>query len=227
MDGCLSLVAFCAAFYLIKGGERAPSEHGLGVFRSLCATFRNGRVFVYLLMGFAGLFAFGIFGVFVPTKGEALGLEAWEIGLILTTGALAFSVSSYFTGAISEKMGRKLCVLTSLGLMILSGVGLIYADGLSLLMGFYVLFCLTEAVPYLLSFVYASEAFDTSYIGTAMGAFDSPMDLSLLIAPLLGVAALGLTGEMAYPLLVGVLPAFLALFVTFAFLPKSHAPKQM
>ena len=227
IDGLLSLVAFCAAFYLIKGGERASSEHNLGVFRSLGATFGNSRVFVYLLMGFAGLFAFGIFGVFVPTKGEMLGLDAWEIGLILATGSFAFSVSSYFTGVISEKVGRKLWVLASLGLLVLSGVGLVYADSLSLLIGFYVLFCLTNAVPYLLSFVYASEAFDTSYIGAAMGAFDSLMDLSLLIAPLLGVVALGMTGEMAYPLLLAVLPAFFALFVIFVFLRESHAPKQM
>ncbi len=227
VDGLLSLVAFCAAFYLIKGGERASSEHNLGVFRSLGATFGNSRVFVYLLMGFAGLFAFGIFGVFVPTKGEMLGLDAWEIGLILATGSFAFSVSSYFTGVISEKVGRKLWVLASLGLLVLSGVGLVYADSLSLLIGFYVLFCLTNAVPYLLSFVYASETFDTSYIGAAMGAFDSLMDLSLLIAPLLGVVALGMTGEMAYPLLLAVLPAFFALFVIFAFLRESHAPKQM
>ena len=227
VDGLLSLVAFCAAFYLIKGGERASSEHNLGVFRSLGATFGNSRVFVYLLMGFAGLFAFGIFGVFVPTKGEMLGLDAWEIGLILATGSFAFSVSSYFTGVISEKVGRKLWVLASLGLLVLSGVGLVYVDSLFLLIGFYVLFCLTNAVPYLLSFVYASETFDTSYIGAAMGAFDSLMDLSLLIAPLLGVVALGMTGEMAYPLLLAVLPAFLALFVIFAFLRESHAPKQM
>ena len=225
VDGLLSLVAFCAAFYLIKGGERASSEHNLGVFRSLGATFGNSRVFVYLLMGFAGLFAFGIFGVFVPTKGEVLGLNAWEIGLILATGSFAFSVSSYFTGVISDKVGRKLYVLASLGLLVLSGVGLVYADSLSLLIGFYVLFCLTNAVPYLLSFVYASEAFDKSYIGAAMGAFDSLMDLSLLIAPLLGVAALGITGEMAYPLLLAVLPAFFALFVIFAFLRESHVPK--
>ena len=88
-------------------------------------------------MGFAGLFAFGIFGVFVPTKGEVLGLDAWEIGLILTTGSFAFSVSSYFTGVISEKVGRKIYVLASLGLLVLSGVGLVYADSLFLLIGFY------------------------------------------------------------------------------------------
>ena len=60
-----------------------------------------------------------------------------------------------------------------------------------------------------MSLVYASEAFDTSYVGAAMGAFDSLMDLSLFVAPLLGVAALSMTGKMAYPFLVAVIPAIL------------------
>ena len=96
---------------------------------------------------------------------------------------------------------------------------MIYADRLLTLVGFYVLFCLAEAVPYLMSLVYASEAFDKSYVGAAMGAFDSLMDLSLLVAPLLGVAALGMTGEIAYPFLMAVIPA--ALFMSLAFLRSS------
>ena len=82
--------------------------------------------------------------------------------MILTAGALAFSLSSFFTGAVSEKVGRKLSISVSLILLVFSGVGLIYADRLLTLVGFYVLFCLAEAVPYLMSLVYASEAFDKS-----------------------------------------------------------------
>lgn len=144
--------------------------------------------------------------------------------MILTAGALAFSLSSFFTGAVSEKVGRKLSISVSLILLVFSGVGLIYADRLLTLVGFYVLFCLAEAVPYLMSLVYASEAFDKSYVGAAMGAFDSLMDLSLLVAPLLGVAALGMTGEIAYPFLVAVIPAILALFMSLAFL-RSPKPQ--
>jgi MFS family permease len=136
LDGILSLIAFLAAFRLIKGGERAQSEHNPGLFRSLRETFGNGPVYVYLLMGFAALFSFGVFGVFVPTKGEFLELRAWEIGLILTAGALAFGLSSFFTGAVSDRLGRKFCVLVSFVLLILSGLGLIYADGLSMLLVF-------------------------------------------------------------------------------------------
>lgn len=75
-----------------------------------------------------------------------------------------------------------------------------------------------------MSLVYASEAFDKSYVGAAMGAFDSLMDLSLLVAPLLGVAAFGMTGEIAYPFLVAVIPAILALFMSLAFL-RSPKPQ--
>jgi len=214
VDGVLSLVAFCAAFFLISGGERDTSEHNLSVFKALGTTFRRGRVFLYLLLGVAGLFSFGIYGVFVPTKGELLGLQAWEIGLILATGSLAFSVSSYVTGVVSDTRGRKLYVLGALLLLIFAGIGLVLADGLWLLVTFYVLFSLTNAVPYLISFVYAAEAFDASYVGAAMGAFDSLIDLSLLVAPLLGVSALGLTGDMAYPLFIGIVPAALALVIS-------------
>ena len=84
---------------------------------------------------------------------------------------------------------------------------------------------MAEAVPYLMSLVYASEAFDTSYMGAAMGAFDSLMDLSMLVAPILGVAALGMTGEMTYSFLVAVVPAILALFVSLAFLQESEVLK--
>ena len=165
-------------------------------------------------MGFAALFAFGTLSAFVPTKGELLGLKAWEIGLILTTSAIAFSLSSYFVGTIADKKSRKPIVILSLFIMILSGLGLIFANSLETLMVCYVVFSTSEAVPYLLSFVYASETFEASYIGTAMGAFDSHMDLSLLIAPLLGIAALGITGEMTYPFIIATLPAILVLILS-------------
>ena len=123
LDGILSLVAFFAAFYLVKGGERASSEHNLGVFRSIRSTFGDWRVLVYLLLGVAGLFPYGILGTFVPTKGEILGLRSWEIGVILTAGSLAFSLSSFSISVVSGKVGRKLSVLVSLILLVLSGVG--------------------------------------------------------------------------------------------------------
>jgi predicted MFS family arabinose efflux permease len=223
VDGILSLVAFGAAFFLIKGHDRATSDHHLGVFRSLHKTFSNWNIFIYLLLGFAALFAFGILSAFVPTQGELIGLKAWEIGLIITTGAIAFSLSSYFVGTISDKKGRKSIVIFALIVMILSGLGFIYANSLETLMVCYIVFSTSEAVPYLLSFVYASEAFDASYIGTAMGAFDSLMDLSLLIAPLLGIAALGMTNEMTYPFIIATIPALLALILSIGWLQERNS----
>ena len=218
VDGVLSLAAFFAAFFLIKEQENVSTDHRFGIFRSLSAAFSDGRVFLYLLLGFAGLFSFGIFSAFVPTKGELIGLSAWQIGLIITTGSITFSASSYLVGNLSDRGGRKPIVIVSLIVVVLSGVGFVYADGFFSLLICYVVYCVGEAVPYLLSFVYATESFEAHYMGAAMGAFDSLMDLSLLIGPLLGVGVFGWTGDLSDPFLIAVIPALLALLVSVGWL---------
>ena len=222
VDGIMSLVAFGAGFALIQGGERAASEHHLGVFRGVRVAFGEAKVFLYLLLGFAALFAFGILVAFVPTKGNMIGLQAWEIGLVLTSGSVAFSLSSYLCGVVSDRTGRRPVVVLSLAVMIGAVAGLVFAREFWALLVFYTAFSLTEAIPYLLSFVYASEAFEKSYIGTAMGAFDSLMDLSLLIAPVLGISALGLTQDMTYPFLIAIIPAVVALACSIGWLRETR-----
>jgi len=157
------------------------------VFRGLKSTFADKRVYLFLLMGISGLFAFAIFYSFVPTKAELIGLQAWHIGLILGTGAVIFSIISYTIGALSDKFGRRTFAIVSQVLLVIAGLGLIYSHSFVTLLVFYGLFCIAETTTFLLSFVYAAEIFDKKYIGTSMGAFDSMMDLSLFIAPLVAI----------------------------------------
>ncbi|GEM_PF-4881053 len=78
------------------------------------------------------------------------------------------------------------------------------------------------AETYLLCFVYATEAFEQRHMGTSMGAFDSVMDLSLFIGPLMAVSIYKSTGQMAPVFLLAVAPAALALFATALWLPQSE-----
>ena len=55
-----------------------------------------------------------------------------------------------------------------------------------------------------------------------MGAFDSLMDLSLLIAPVLGISALGLTQDMTYPFLIAIIPAVVALACSIGWLRETR-----
>ena len=223
VDGFLSLLAFVAAFSLLKETDRVRAEHDLSVFRGLRAAFANRRVYLLLLIGLSGLFGFGILYSFVPTRAQLLGLKAWEIGVILSGGSLIFSLVSYLTGVLSDRWGRKRFVLLSQVIIVIAGVGLILGDGFASLFLFYGLFCVGETIAYLLSFVYASEIFEPEYIGTSMGAFDSIMDLSLFAGPLIAILVYQVTGEIAPVFLMAAVPAALAFFPVLFWLPKDAA----
>ena len=220
VDGLLSLLAFLAAVVLLKDTDKAKSEHDLSVFSGLRATFFDRRVYLYLLMGISGLFGFGILYSFVPTKSQLIGLEAWQIGQILSGGALIFSLVSYVVGTLSDRFGRRMFVLTSQALIVTAGIGLIFSDRFATLFLFYGLFCIGETITYLLCFVYATDTFDPKYMGTSMGAFDSVMDLSLFVGPLIAVSVYKSIGQLGPIFLVAVAPAIFAFFATAIWLPR-------
>jgi MFS family permease len=220
VDGLFSLVAFLAAMVLLQNTDKAQSEHDLSVFRGLHSTFADKRVCLYLLMGISGMFSFAVLYSFVPTKAQLVGLAAWHIGLILSVGAVLFSLVSYSVGALSDRFGRWKFVIAAQVIIVTSGVGLIFSQSFETILVWYGVFCIGETISYLLSFVYATEAFDPRYVGTAMGAFDSLMDLSLFIGPLLAVLIYNLTGQFAPVFLIAVGPAVLALFATTIWLPR-------
>lgn len=57
-------------------------------------------------------------------------------------------------------------------------------------------------------------------MGASMGAFDSAMDLSLFVGPLVAVSVFKSTGQTALVFLIAVLPAVFAFFATVAWLPR-------
>ncbi|MBN1218831.1 MAG: MFS transporter [Anaerolineae bacterium] len=219
VDGLFSLVAFVAAIGLLRDTGRVKSEHSLSVFYGLRSVFADKRVYLYLLLGISGMFSFGIFYSFVPTKSQVIGLSAWHIGLILSSGALIFSFVSYSVGALSDRWGRRAFAIVAQVFIVVSGMGLWLSHGFAGILIWYALFCVGETISYLLSFVYATDAFDPKYIGVSMGAFDSLMDLSLFIGPLLAVIIYSSTGQFGPVFIIAVGPAILTLFATVVWLP--------
>jgi MFS family permease len=222
VDGLLSLLAFVVVFFMFQDRGKAKAEHSLSVFRGLKVTFSNNHVFLYLLMGISGLFSFSILYSFVPTKANFLGLDAWQIGLILGSGAFIFSTVSYIVGRLSDRYGRRLFAIIAQIIIVLGGICLIYSNSFVTLCVSYCLFCIGETTTFLLSFVYASNIFEEKYLGTAMGAFDSLMDLSIFIGPFLAISMYKIIGNMHVIFLLAVFPACIAFFSTFKWLPSTH-----
>jgi DHA1 family multidrug resistance protein-like MFS transporter len=227
VDGGLSLLAFLAAIVLLKDTGQVKSEHELNLFRGLRLTFADRRVYLYLLMGISGLFGFGILFSFIPTKAQLIGLEAWQIGLILGGGAVIFSFVSYAIGTLSDRFGRRMFVVVSQIIIAVAGIGFFFSNGFVGLSLFYGLFCVGDAITYLLCFVYATEVFDQRYIGTSMGAFDSVMDLSLFVGPLIAVSVYKSSAQIGPIFLIAVVPAMLAFLATAMWLPRSSASMEV
>jgi len=162
---------------------------------------------------------FGILSSFVPTKAQLIGLQAWHIGVILSGGALIFSFVSYIAGALSNRPSHWKFAIASQVVIVASGIGLVWGNSFVALSACYWLFCVGETITYLLCFVYAARIFDPRRMGASMGAFDSAMDLSLFVGPLIAVSVFKSTGQIAPVFLIAVLPAVLAFFATVAWLP--------
>lgn len=219
-DGILSLVAFFAAFKLIKDDSKVQALHDLSVFKGIKQLLQNRSVYVYLLLGVSGMFAYGILANFVPTKAQILGLAPWQIGLIISIGALVHSITSFTVGSLSDKYGRKLFAIFSQPIIIISAVVLIFCNGFYSILIAYCVFVVGETIPFLLSIVYASETFDKKYIGTSMAIFDSIIDLSLAVGPFLGILAFGISNQIASPFIIAVIPSVICLVVSSLYLKR-------
>ncbi len=221
-DAILSMVAFFAAFRLIRDKGRVQVTHDLSVFRGVKNLVKSRIVYKYLMLGISGMFAYGILASFVPTKAQILGLTPWQIGTIMSTGALVHSATSLTTGILSDKYGRKLFAIISQLIIITSTIGLIYCNSFFSILIVFCVLVVGETIPFLLSFVYASGSFEKEYIGTSMAIFDSIIDLSLVVGPFLGILAFGITNQIACPFIIAIVPAVICLLVSF-FLPDKKA----
>jgi len=80
------------------------------------------------------------------------------------------------------------------------------------------MFCVGETIVILLATVYAAQDFDRLKMGTAMGAFDAAMALSLPAGPVISVTIYKSTGQMSDAFLAVAAPAVLAFFAAVTWL---------
>ena len=137
-------------------------------------------------------------------------------GLIISTGALVHSVTSFSVGSLSDRYGRKLFAIIAQPITIISVVILIFCNGFFPILITYWVFVVGETISFLLSFVYASETFDKRYIGTSMAIFDSIIDLSLAAGPFLGILVFGISKQINYPFLIVMIPSVICLIFAFS-----------
>jgi MFS family permease len=128
------------------------------------------------------------------TKDQLAGLEAWQVGLTLTASSAVAGAVYYMLGALSDRFGRRSCVLAAQVGIGLGASGLAGRDAFWGLLAWYPLSCVGETITLLLASVHASEALEPACMRVSMGPFDWVMDLALPVGPMLAVSLYWGTG---------------------------------
>jgi MFS transporter, YNFM family, putative membrane transport protein len=159
----------------------------------------------------------------LPTLGREFGVGAAQTGLTISVVVVAMAVGAWIWGPLSDRIGRKRCLVLSSGLLVAPTVALGLAPSFALLLLCRLLQGLCMPGLLAVGLNYVQEVFGDWLGGKAMGCYLS----SLVAGGLLGRVGVALASEQVGWRLslagLALLPCVAALFMYFA-LPQSATP---
>lgn len=159
----------------------------------------------------------------LPTLGREFGIGAARAGLTISVVVVAMAVGAWIWGPLSDRIGRKRCLVLSSVLLVPPTVALGFAPGFAALLFFRLLqgLCMPGLLAVGLNYVH--EVFGDWLGGKAMGCYLS----SLVAGGLIGRVGVALASEVVGWRLslagLALLPGVAALFMHYA-LPQSAPP---
>ena len=122
--GAIMLMVGALLGLLLPGTKKkesiaAKTSSGEGSNKAKDLFRRRGLIASYCSI-FAQYFAFGGVVTLLPLYIKNLGMEAFHVGMLLATFAIMFIILQFPSGAISDKVGRRIPTATGLSLGIIS-----------------------------------------------------------------------------------------------------------
>jgi MFS transporter, YNFM family, putative membrane transport protein len=159
----------------------------------------------------------------LPTLGREFGVSAAQTGLTISVVVVAMAAGAWIWGPLSDRIGRKRCLVLSSGLLVAPTVGLGLAPSFAVLLLCRLLQGLCMPGLLAVGLNYVQEVFGDWLGGKAMGCYLS----SLVAGGLIGRVGVALASEEVGWRLslagLALLPSVAALFMHYA-LPQSAAP---
>jgi YNFM family putative membrane transporter len=175
-------------------------------------------------LGAAGMFAtVYCTQAILPTLGREFEVGAARTGLTISVVVVAMAAGAWIWGPLSDRIGRKRCLVLSSGLLVAPTVALGLAPSFALLLGCRLLQGLCMPGLLAVGLNYVQEVFGDWLGGKAMGCYLS----SLVAGGLIGRVGVALATEVVGWRLslaaLALLPAVAALLMHYA-LPQSASP---
>lgn len=180
-----------------------------------------------VLTVFLDLMAFGMFIPDIQIRGKELGLVGIQLGLVLSAYSAAQLVFAPILGSLSDVKGRRIILLTSSCLSIISYI--LYANMGDSILLMVLSRCLVGAAAGNLSaaFAYAADISTPQNRAASIGALGAAVGVGFIIGPVVGAALISLghggTALLGYG---GAIFVFINLLYIFLFLPEPKRHEQ-
>jgi MFS family permease len=179
----------CGVAVLAMGGAR-PATTKAHFFGAASALLRRRGFLLICAAGFLAELGYASFNLAVPLAGEELGLTPAQIGVVLSSYSLSFTLLQVPVATWAEKMGRRRLLVGASFLSALFFLGLYAAQTFLFLVVLMVLLGVTLGAIFVQSAALVAEVVAEERRAMCLAFFDSVIDLSFIVMPLIvGVAA--------------------------------------
>ncbi|OOR90438.1 hypothetical protein B0181_04710 [Moraxella caviae] len=173
-------------------------------------TYRNSKAFLILLLGM--LSAFGPFVIdlylpALPALAQFFDTSASMAQMTLTTGMLGLAFGQLIFGPLSDKYGRKMPLLVSLLVYLVSTVLIVFAPSIEALIALRLVQGLASAGSVVISRAVVADLYEGQEMTRFFGALMTVNGLAPILSPILGSVLLKFTdwrGMFVFLALIGV-----------------------
>lgn len=154
-------------------------------FKAISGLLRSKTFLLICAAGFLAELGYASFSIAIPLAGKGLGLSPSQIGVVLSSYSLSFTLLQVPVAVYAEKAGRQRLVLGASFLSALFFLGL-YAAKSFLPMAFLMaLLGITLGAIFVQSTALAAEVAADETRAMCLAFFDSVIDLSFIVMPLI------------------------------------------
>lgn len=190
-----------AAVAAMAEGRPATTEaHFLG---AVSALLRKRAFLLICAAGFLAELGYASFSIAIPLAGREMALSSAQIGVVLSSYSLSFTLLQVPMAMCAEKLGRQRLLVGASFLSALFFLGLYVAKTLPVMVLWMALLGMTLGAIFVQSAALVAEVVTEERRAMCLAFFDSVIDLSFVVMPLI-VGAVAGYGE-TLPFLVCVL----------------------
>jgi len=180
-----ALAALLAGGAMLGMKETESAEPEVRFLTAASGLLRNRAFLLLCVAGFLAEMGYASFGIAIPLAGKGLGLSPSQIGTVLSSYSLSFTLLQVPVGVYAERAGKRRVVAIASFLSAFLFLGLYLAGGflpMALLMA---LLGITLGAVFIQSTALAAEVVAEEARAMYLAFFDAVIDLSFIVMPLI------------------------------------------